>query len=225
MEKKNTLLLTVIAVATLLVAVVGATFAYFGSFSTDNIQSANVNVTTQAGQSVVFQTTGEELKYVVPGNKMGAGSGTGLEEAGKGTGSLTVSLSAGTDQATTTCTYDVYYESKLKYEQIVENEFTYTLTAPATAEGSFTVGADRETKGIITSTPKSMTGLQTGGKVMIATTETIISSSVTPTTVKYDLASTFYNMPSQNQDALASKEFTGALTVENVRCSTVAKSN
>ena len=32
MEKKNTLLLTVIAVATLLVAVVGATFAYFGSF-------------------------------------------------------------------------------------------------------------------------------------------------------------------------------------------------
>ena len=29
MEKKNTILLTVIAVATLLVAVVGATFAYF----------------------------------------------------------------------------------------------------------------------------------------------------------------------------------------------------
>ena len=29
MEKKNTVLLTVIAVATLLVAVVGATFAYF----------------------------------------------------------------------------------------------------------------------------------------------------------------------------------------------------
>lgn len=31
MEKKNTLLLTVIAIATLLVAVVGATFAYFAT--------------------------------------------------------------------------------------------------------------------------------------------------------------------------------------------------
>ena len=34
MEKKNTILLTVIAVATLLVAVVGATFAYFTATAT-----------------------------------------------------------------------------------------------------------------------------------------------------------------------------------------------
>ena len=45
MEKKNTMLLTVIAVATLLVAVVGATFAYF-SVSTAN-SSSTVNVTGQ----------------------------------------------------------------------------------------------------------------------------------------------------------------------------------
>ena len=36
MDKKNTVLLTVIAVATLLVAVVGATFAYFSARVTEN---------------------------------------------------------------------------------------------------------------------------------------------------------------------------------------------
>ena len=41
MEKRNTLLLTVIAVATLLVAVVGATFAYFAS-SQDDYANGNI---------------------------------------------------------------------------------------------------------------------------------------------------------------------------------------
>lgn len=43
MDKKNTMLLTVIAVATLLVAVVGATFAYF---TANNTVSGTTNVTT-----------------------------------------------------------------------------------------------------------------------------------------------------------------------------------
>jgi len=47
MEKKNTVLLTVIAVATLLVAVVGATFAYFTAANGTNGNAAgNVNVNT-----------------------------------------------------------------------------------------------------------------------------------------------------------------------------------
>ncbi len=48
MEKKNTILLTVIAVATLLVAVVGATFAYFtASVNTTNPDNSETKVTTQ----------------------------------------------------------------------------------------------------------------------------------------------------------------------------------
>ena len=46
MDKKNTMLLTVIAVATLLVAVVGATFAYFTVDSSST--SATTTVTTKA---------------------------------------------------------------------------------------------------------------------------------------------------------------------------------
>ncbi len=71
MEKKNTILLTVIAVATLLVAVVGATFAYFtastagdGDKSTGTVNTATVgNVTLELGN----QTNDTVMDY--PGGK------------------------------------------------------------------------------------------------------------------------------------------------------------
>ena len=52
-NKKNTILLTVIAVATLLVAVVGATFAYFTAQGGTGT-SANVTVTTGTAASSDF---------------------------------------------------------------------------------------------------------------------------------------------------------------------------
>lgn len=56
MEKRNTILLTVIAIATLLVAVVGATFAYFTAQVTvadnENKNNNSVDVTTYALTSV-----------------------------------------------------------------------------------------------------------------------------------------------------------------------------
>ena len=221
MEKKNTLLLTVIAVATLLVAVVGATFAYFGSFSTNNIQPANVNVTTGSGQSVVFKTTGKDMNYTVPYKNMGAGEGTSFEEAGKGNATLTVSLSSGTTEATTTCTYDVVYTGTPAYTEVVANEFTYTLTAPENIASKFTTGTRTS---VVTGTAASMKALQTGSEVAVATGETIISADVeeNATKVVYNLATFFYNMPNVNQSTLANKSFVGALTVKNVKCNTAA---
>lgn len=221
MEKKNTLLLTVIAVATLLVAVVGATFAYFGSFNVDTNSSTNVNVTTGAGQSVLFKTTGTDLNYTVPDKKMGAGEGTTLEEAGKGDATLTVSLSSGTTEATTTCTYDVVYTGTPAYTEVVANEFTYTLTAPEGIASKFTTGTRTD---VVTGTAASMKALQTGSEVAVATGETIISADVeeNATKVVYNLATFFYNMPNVDQSSLANKSFVGALTVKNVKCNTAA---
>ena len=58
MEKKNTILLTVIAVATLLVAVVGATFAYFTATSdvTGDGNEGTVNTATNIGSVAINQT-------------------------------------------------------------------------------------------------------------------------------------------------------------------------
>ncbi len=79
MEKKNTILLTVIAVATLLVAVVGATFAYFTATVTDNrntdADSGKTNLTTSnvAGTTTVANVDGEAGKFtkadIYPGHK------------------------------------------------------------------------------------------------------------------------------------------------------------
>ena len=56
-NKKNTILLTVIAVATLLVAVVGATFAYFTATGGDAV-SKQVNVITGTAASSSFAIDG-----------------------------------------------------------------------------------------------------------------------------------------------------------------------
>lgn len=54
--RKNTILLTVIGVATLLVALVGATFAYFTAQLTGNPTTDNVNITTDTyGLTVVYE--------------------------------------------------------------------------------------------------------------------------------------------------------------------------
>lgn len=56
MERKNTMLLTVIAVATLLVAVVGATFAYYSVTGSNTTTTTGANVTTEkVGQVTLSQ--------------------------------------------------------------------------------------------------------------------------------------------------------------------------
>ncbi len=67
MERKNTVLLTVIAVATLLVAVVGATFAYFTATNTTEGNGQSANVTTQkelGGTNFKFEGTGQHTSYL-----------------------------------------------------------------------------------------------------------------------------------------------------------------
>ena len=63
MERKNTMLLTVIAVATLLVAVVGATFAYYSVQSGVNNSTTAINTTTGKAATVTY-TAGEDQLYL-----------------------------------------------------------------------------------------------------------------------------------------------------------------
>ena len=64
MDKKNTMLLTVIAVATLLVAVVGATFAYFNVYNETTAGTSAVNANVQ-NVGLVSLTGGETLNLTV----------------------------------------------------------------------------------------------------------------------------------------------------------------
>ena len=76
MEKKNTILLTVIAVATLLVAVVGATFAYFTAASTagdPNDTAATGTTTTVGGVNLVATSASTDNDIAYPGGYVVAG--------------------------------------------------------------------------------------------------------------------------------------------------------
>ena len=78
MEKKNTMLLTVIAVATLLVAVVGATFAYF-SVQTSSVGLTKASVTGKASATGTLTATTKTTALNL------ALSGVEMDETKKGT--------------------------------------------------------------------------------------------------------------------------------------------
>ena len=87
MEKKNTILLTVIAIATLLVAVVGATFAYFTATVSVDEETKDKNVTNVTTQTMASATMAFGNKVdatnVLPGYKaVRSVTVTGAGEAG-----------------------------------------------------------------------------------------------------------------------------------------------
>ena len=86
MEKKNTILLTVIAVATLLVAVVGATFAYFTATAkpSGNGDTSEATTATMASVKLTASVAGNSENTVYPGTKNYAGMHVKATKEGTG---------------------------------------------------------------------------------------------------------------------------------------------
>ena len=244
MEKKNTLLLTVIAVATLLVAVVGATFAYFGSFTANVNDKAAVNVHTGTVEASTFITTGGTLSLNVPGSDMIKGTG-GATVVGNKTDSanLVVKLNYPDTATQMTCTYDVYFaydETSPVYgiaPTPVTNgtegkEFTYTLTPSEgiTVESTYATTSGAKSFSLFAPVPTEEVPTPAAVPVIVAHG----SITATGTTTNPDTAATqnlladvnFYNFPTIDQSALASKDFKGSFYVkeDSVVCSTAPKS-
>ena len=107
MEKKNMVLLTVIAVATLLVAVVGATFAYFTANITNNYNGSNDNGKTNvqagsvAGTTVVSNVDGEAGSFtatdVYPGHKEVAALKVNVQDASNTNAKINITYKATTN--------------------------------------------------------------------------------------------------------------------------------
>lgn len=125
MEKKNMVLLTVIAVATLLVAVVGATFAYFTATSTTGGNETTTSATT--AQLATLSWTAEETgrsPQVYPGFK--AFQAYTLAAGGTGSARYQLTLTANVDPAFKSgdVTYSIYKAT---------SEVTSSLFTPGTA--------------------------------------------------------------------------------------------
>lgn len=115
MERKNTILLTVIAVATLLVAVVGATFAYFTATTTTS-GSAGEGTTGQTaakaeGATLDLGTAGVERQLDYPGGFAYVGA----------------SATATKTNADDTNDYDLTFKVNYTISNQTKTELTYTL--------------------------------------------------------------------------------------------------
>lgn len=253
MEKKNTLLLTVIAVATLLVAVVGATFAYFGSFSVNNTSRTNVSVGTDEAVGSSLVTTGASIKLHVLGKEMtydpnNAGSvavGTN-EEGTTDTGNLTVKLDASSNATITTCTYDIVYAydagadrygngERIASTGVKGKEFTYKyslmagtnkLESEPTTDGADGVwmAKDVDTEMDFVEFANAVEATPVVvGKGKIST-KAGASSATNIIQQGVNFTVKFYNFPSIVQDQLANGNYNGAFYTTNEKCSSVARS-
>ena len=219
MERKNTILLTVIAVATLLVAVVGATFAYFTATIQDDRTADNGNGSTNitAGQvantTVVANVEGAAGKFtatdVYPGHKEvaalqvsatgAAGSKTVVDfeydvtTNDLGASNVKVSLYKSTTKIETT---ENYFACQHKVET-VDNENRYSETCTDKSVGTLV----KET---------TLTG---GAQKVVLGQDTITTTAAdTEETVYYYVVVEFVNNGDQN--AVMGKTLAGTVSVK-----------
>ena len=142
MEKKNTILLTVIAVATLLVAVVGATFAYFTAANNPGTGADDTaTVTTETVSAINVSSLADNTTYLsYPG-------GVSVFAAG-----VNISKDAASAGSTSTIAYDV----NLKYTNNTGTDLDYTIYT-ATEEQAFALDADIDAGCILQVTPSGGT--------------------------------------------------------------------
>ena len=204
MEKKNTLLLTVIAIATLLVAVVGATFAYFQA-QLGSGASANVTVTTQSTDQLTFNA----VQLVVgPATQTNFYEGAGNLSDTK---SASVSLSPSTGGNATYC-----YTATLN---VTANTFEYTTGVTATPE--LTISASKNSTPVVTN--HDITTLTTS--YQLGSTHTITASNGTAATDSWSITVTLVNLSSDQslqgtgQVNNLDKSFTGTVNFTQVACS------
>lgn len=111
MERKNTLLLTVIAIATLLVAVVGATFAYFATQLSQESNGLNVLANTEPA-SAIFLASGSDLTLTVEGSNMQRSQtdATNAVLSNSNSTTLNVTYGAASSGNALSCTYDIVFK-------------------------------------------------------------------------------------------------------------------
>ncbi len=210
-NRKNTILLTVIAVATLLVAVVGATFAYFTAQGGEAVQTP-VKVTTANTSNGSFSTGGEinitanqEDFYEGAGDKVGSTTGT-------------VTYTASSTAASNFC-YTVTFD-------ITSNNFVYTTDPTNTPELTFTARKSAnatdmtsaitliDAQDITTSTSDIQIPTTAGGAEYVHQINATEGQTIND---QWDFTVTFVNLDS-DQNANTGKSFVGQIVFAQTEC-------
>lgn len=241
MEKRNTMLLTVIAIATLLVAVIGATFAYFAT--TQNVD-ANIPVDVKtASAAATFTAVAEgDINISVDAYKMQeADAQNQTRDDLTDSASLNVLLTAAESGKPSECRYNVIWQwtseqyslpgddtTKKNYFPTadVPKEFTIqgTATTARTTTGT-TLDPVAETN--IDKFPAEHKQIDISGSVGSGNTENfkevdyftiirnakIVVSDATGGYVKWTFVVRFYNS-TKDQSLLMGKTFAGNISID-----------
>ncbi|NMA50362.1 MAG: hypothetical protein GX951_00730 [Mollicutes bacterium] len=202
MEKKNYILLTIIAIAVLLVSVIGATFAYFASTTTITATSA-LEAATSASAAVFSSSSTNGISLTVTTADMQQAAGGSGVVAATDEGDLTVTLTA--DEGTV-CTYNISYTHD-------SSESAYTPTVGYENQEFLVSGSSNkvgETKSLSATRYDQLTGNVITGATITAGTST--------TTVTWTFTATIYNLGVNQFAALGNKTFKGSFKVSTVKC-------
>lgn len=220
MEKKNMVLLTVIAVATLLVAVVGATFAYFtasiqndyngqGSNGSANISSGSVGSNTTIVAEVDGQAGSFEATDVYPGHKEVAALKVTVE--GDTAQSIDITYSPTSNNFPDGSITLKVYKGTGSENIGEEGNYFQCESKTGTSGGSQTFYEEctvqESTLGTQLGTTHNLTQAEAGSTVVLAT------DSLTSETGTYYVVVEFVNKPGESQDTAQSKTLDGDISV------------
>lgn len=219
-NKKNTVLLTVIAVATLLVAVVGATFAYFSAQGGASANAA-VTVTTGSAAQADFGTFSAINIYADQtnfGKDLGTAEGYDVNTTGtsKGTVSWTAPGAAG-DQTPSEADRSFCYTAELT---VTTNTFAYSA-ANTTSKPEIVFTATKNSTEIITK--KDITVGTSSVKIPVSSdeptnfTHKLVAEAGANKTDSWDLTVSLLNYDFDQNDNTG-KQFAGQVTFTKVNC-------
>lgn len=226
MEKTTqTKIISIFASVFLLVIVIGASFAYFGSFNVNLNNNVAVNITASSPGTATFVSSSATLNLQVPAANMSqtvVANATAPVLAAESTANMNVSLTSGSTGVSITCKYNVYYEySGSNVYGATATPKTTGATKEITMQVAATVGG--------TNNYSTETNFDTGNgktwasnKATLITNATITNASTTATTQTLSFTMRFYNF-NADQNKLAGKPFIGKIYAEKTDCTSTAK--
>ena len=215
-NKSNIKLLSIVASVMLLIIVVGASFAYFGTYK-ENIDKYKINITIDQFAKATFVTKDANLNLSVSKKDMVAYE-TGTKAA-ENSANLNVVLTSGNPNVKVTCTYDIYYEYDTNSSIYgvsptpVTDSSLKELTLKAVGSTGTNNYADEKNFNYDTSWTTNPY------KRLIVKGASITDATKNGTTDTWKFNMAFYNLDA-NQNKLAGKTFAGSFYVDkdSIQC-------
>ena len=219
-KNNNIKIMGVFTSVLLLVIVITASFAYFGSFNVSLNNNVAVNVNSVSPGDGTFTSNATQLNLQVPAVNMSQTQSNNTVAVLENTAALTVSLTSGNEEVETTCTFDIYYEyTGSNYYGVSPN----TKTSGVTKEITMTVNAPSGTSNFSTetnfdyNTTTGWTAENNIRRVKLVENASISNYGTTATTQEYTFTGKYYNLDI-SQEQLANKSFTGVIYASKKEC-------